>query len=1004
VPKNKKHAHFMAKSRKDENYKNRIGVSQAERFSKALLPDYVKVDERTTADLLAFSSDYARLIRYYDINNNVDGNWEPFLIHDVSVFLSIISVTDIQAFNEKERKILETLSNGYGLDLYRELYHLFELTHQVISTINKWYIVARELNTSYSGEPEGIEIELEHAIENELNDYFAIFRAYEQEAGFKERLGKEHELSYLDFSSIWDMAEIEENFMPKDKPLHEQVSIGVKKVRVLFRRFHKVLSHIVFRAKNYYIKQSITENSGHQPHVAMLIAFMELFGYAKEHINEITTRHLDHYYYNILRQKPKPLVSDKVHLHFQLAHHLDTALLPKGTIVMSNEDDNITFATDDDLVLNKAHIAELKTVFIGRNLLIGIGSSFKLVSDIYAANIADSKNGLGKPFYQDEEPIWATFGERQYDKVKEDYSMIDADIGFAISSPVLVMREGERKVSISFNFDRSSGNTLYRLIKDISKNNGTLKEDSFHQIFEDAFVISITTEEGWLYISNYEISQSFSSHLMTFLFEFTLDFSEPPIKANPKSEVDSVYPVIRFLFNKESTVYPFSFVKDLVLNDVSIDVSVKGIKELVVYNEEGQIDTSQPFELFGFMPRLGSYLLIGNEEVFQKQLLDIKIAIEWFNPPMEPFGFLEYYESYDRGIDNDSFKVFLSVLNDNKFFVPKKIEDFTFPLFSSILEEEKASISSLTIIENIPVEQLGIKPDPSFKLDRDYDTTTRSGFFKLELCSPSIAFGHDIFPNIITRISQYNRTPKVSGRGMFQKVVYPEALPIPKEPYAPQIKKLSIDYVASAQINLNDVRQSSEEGIIPEKIFHIHPFGNITTFEGNRASNHYLIPQNDEGNLFIGLQDLVPLQEVSFYFELKENLLMDAKRQRPQASWSYLSNDEWKPFLKKNILVDTTENFTTSGIIKVKTPKEISQGHKFLNPELFWLKIGVRKNVHLLAKCIIIKTQGVSASRVLQGQEGGFVHISGRYISLFFHLVVVQKNTHKNFISEFQND
>lgn len=960
----------MAKSKKDGNYWNRIGVSQAERFSKALLPDYVQVDERTTADLLAFSSDFARLIRYYDIKNNVDGDWEAFLIHDVSVFLSIISITDIQAFNEEEQHILETLSNGYGLDLYKELYRLFDLTHRIISTINKWYIIARELNTSYSGEPEGIEIELEHAIENELNDYFVIFRAYEQEAGFPERLGKQHTLSYTDFSPIWDMEEVEEHFMPKDKPLHERISVGVKKIRVLFRRFHQALSHIVFRTKNYYIKKSITENSGHQPHVAMLITFMELFGHAKEHINEITTRHLDYYYYKVLRQTPNPLISDKVHLHFKLAHHLETALLPQGTVILSNEDDNVIFATDDDLILNKARISELKTVFIARNPLIGIGSSFKLVSDIYSADIANSKDGLGKPFYQDEEPIWATFGERQYDKVKKDYSMMDTDMGFAISSPVLIMKEGKRKVNISFNFDRPSGNTLYRLIKDISRNNSTLKEDSFHQIFKDGFLISITTKEGWLSISDYEISQSFTTHLMSFSFEFTLDFSAPSIQVNPKAGFNSDYPIIRFLFNNESTVYPFSFVKDLILNNVNIDVDVKGVKELVVYNESGRLDASQPFELFGFTPRQGSYLLIGNEEIFQKQLLDLEICIDWFNPPKEQFGFMEYYQNYNQMIDNDSFQVLLSVLSDNKFFVPKKTEDFTFPLFSSNMENGNESVAPTTIIRNIPIEQFGIKPEPGFKLNRNYDNGTRSGFFKLELCNPPMAFGHEVFSNLITKVSQYNNTPTFSGLGIFQKAIYPEPLAIPKEPYDPIVKKLSIDYKASARINLNDVRQSSEEGVIPEKIFHIHPFGNMTTFEGNRASNHYFIPQyDDEGNLFIGLQDLRPLQEISFYFELKENLLMDAKRQRPQATWYYLSDEEWKPFLKKQILVDTTENFTTSGIIKVETPKDISKGGTLLNPTLFWMKIGVRKNVHLLAKCIIVETQGVSASRVLKGEK-----------------------------------
>ena len=58
----------------------RDGTSQANRLQTALAPDYVAVDERSIKDLLAFAREYAKELRYYNVDNQPEEDgWSGFL-------------------------------------------------------------------------------------------------------------------------------------------------------------------------------------------------------------------------------------------------------------------------------------------------------------------------------------------------------------------------------------------------------------------------------------------------------------------------------------------------------------------------------------------------------------------------------------------------------------------------------------------------------------------------------------------------------------------------------------------------------------------------------------------------------------------------------------------------------------------------------------------------------------------------------------------------------------
>src|SRR5574337_1488525 len=74
----------MSEDCSNKNPLQRDGTSQAQRLLKALLPEYVAVDERKMDDLIAFAKKFAEEIRYYNIANAPDGDWVGFFTKSIS--------------------------------------------------------------------------------------------------------------------------------------------------------------------------------------------------------------------------------------------------------------------------------------------------------------------------------------------------------------------------------------------------------------------------------------------------------------------------------------------------------------------------------------------------------------------------------------------------------------------------------------------------------------------------------------------------------------------------------------------------------------------------------------------------------------------------------------------------------------------------------------------------------------------------------------------------------
>lgn len=950
------------------------GATQSERLLKALVPEYIKIDERSVSDFLAFSEKYAELIQYYDINNSKEGDWKDFFKDDLSVFLASIISTDLRKIEREHASYIMELENAPRMeDRLDALKQLYTQVLEMATLIDSWYQHSLQMNRLKPGDTDELENELENAIKQQLSNNLMELLGYDRElefypAGNFSRSEIREKFHYIWFPKLELLATRAIEIDQVD--VADQVLRYTKKIRIQFRTFYSVMSYIVQIAPKY-LQASLTEKDDHRPDIALFIAFLHLFKYNQNQLNTLTEKHLDFYYYDVLKLKERGYAPDQVNVYLDLAKHIDKFYLEEGTLLNAGVDESgtpIQYKTDYGIELNRAQIESAKTLFVSKNPKIGIGSSYRLITNVYAAPIANSRDGLGKRFINNEEE-WPAFGEELLERPESERQMTFADLGWAVAAPILEMEEGHRIVTLRLEFEKSSMYTLNLLIKDISKNQEISREDAFSKVFRNSLNVFFTTEEGWVKANTCEVLPPEDWAVPEITLVATLNSSAPSIVGYNKEALGDDYktkhPVMKIVHQNTDVVFSYSFLKELMLEKMMIDVTVQGIRQLRLFNEYGILESSIPFQPFGAIPKVGSYLLIGKAELFKKDLTDLQVNIEWHNIPDHKKGLRGYFKEYGLGITNDAYKIRVSALSEGQFFPAAEDNLREYRLFEDS-EEDRYRIADDTILDDLDLKSFNISPDYDLKLPSVFNSEIRSGYMKLEVTSPSVGFGHDDYSNIYAKIIAYNANPKRKG---------PE-LPLPKQPWVPVVRSLSLDYSATAQINVLSIG-SIRSDAVAEQLFHIHPFGIIKTFDKGRPSNRALLPAYDEeAYLYLGIKDLNPPSTLSIYFELKENQdyysMMRGKSsdsKQVELVWSYMVNDEWKEFSQNQILSDTTYNFNNSGIISLDMPRDLTDSNDILDGNLCWLQVSVRGDASRMPKILHMSTQAVSATWVHNGGD-----------------------------------
>lgn len=711
-------------------------------------------------------------------------------------------------------------------------------------------------------------------------------------------------------------------------------------------------------------------------HLALFFGFLHLFEVAQDDLNTITERHLDFYYRDVLQLKENPAVADQAVIIFKLAKNVNSYLLKKGTKLKAGKDDTgieRIYELEKDIVVNKAQVEYLKAVYAN------INDSFSSLDPdmdpeidhrIFISPTANSSDGDGADFVT-EEKSWNTFGQPVFPllgtgvSTEKDANRKQAEIGFAITSPILFLAEGKREITVKFTFPSAISATL--------SNND--------------FVVKLSGEEDWIIPTASVANDKTEVIGKTMIITRTLAEDQDAIVAYDKDKLeipfDTKWPVISVILNSEKKVDPFIYktLKGLKPTKVEITVDVTGVKDLILQNDQAALDASKPFLPFGSRPFIGSNFYIGSREVFQKKLDELSIKFKWNDLPAGTFG--NYYFEYEttNSRQNSAFTIDIKCL-DKKDWTPI---DSEIPLFTNSSGNGIADGTSLpgaddTSLIKVNAAINNILRDELLEEFEQFDLSKTKGFLRLTLKGKN--FGHKEFPNVYAKqaiamageidsvFDMDIEMADVSGESK-QKYVFGElqqadgslltintAAQLPNPPYTPSIQDLSLQYKSTVEYNLEKVAKSAFKTRV-EKYFYVDAFGvkevNTTTFD------NFMLPEfNNEGNLYIGIKDLVPPQTLSLLFQVAEG---SANPDKPTQTvqWHYLENNKWTAFKKAELLADSTNGLLTSGIISFSIPKAATNENTLLPAGVHWIRAAVQKDSDAICKLIDVRCQAVLA-------------------------------------------
>ncbi len=197
-------------------------------------------------------------------------------------------------------------------------------------------------------------------------DYVAIEdRSIEELITEAQRIAKE--LQFFDEenrpTTTW------ESFLIDDPQTFNQNSPEGRRIQQ--KRWADLLAAYVENPERFY-NDSEKKAKLSKPHVALFMTFLKLLNHVKSKMNGLTERHLDFYFRERLGLSTKEAVPDVVNVLLALEENTEYLEVNKGTVLEAGEDasgNQLQYITNEDTVISKAQITQLKNVFVTKEFL-----------------------------------------------------------------------------------------------------------------------------------------------------------------------------------------------------------------------------------------------------------------------------------------------------------------------------------------------------------------------------------------------------------------------------------------------------------------------------------------------------------------------------------------------------------------------------------------------------------------------------------------------------------
>lgn len=919
-------------------------------------PNKIQIDHRSVADMILFVKKLAQLVPFYNRNNEIDGNFETLFESDESFLIAEIAKFPVDEIGNKRLNLITQFDQAQTKEQKAKLFKSYlTLINQLFNNINNWYQAAKKNNLSIESSP--IEKELEFAITNKLAPLFITYK--NSYSIYRKHLSDKHDshptLEKLnDF--VWQAKKYDKKKLdPMLSIKGEHIDSSIKKLILISTELFQVTYNLTLKAL-VLLEKSIHEKSNHKPHVGLIFSFLHLFKFVQNDINSFTQKHLDFYYKHILKQElltPKPL---RTYACFGIDQNSDELLLGDENYLVAGQYTNgksIRFKLDDELRLNNVKLSSLSTIYASRNPLFDYHSKYQLVSAIHHKIVARDHNELNQ--FNQKETSFSALGSEQDFLTENEKTMETAEVGFMLSSSILKLATSKRDVQLAFSFTMASINYLSNLIMDISTHTDLNEEEVFNKVFSASFDIFYTIEDGWYKIDQYQILAPKDWTTGQIKINFHLNKLQPAFRnfepSIHKVNIESSHPALKFILNQNNFYNAYSFISVLELERIDIQVNVKDLKQFKIFREGQLIDSNSAFDLFGPIPRYGAKAYIACEEMFNKQLLEFGIDWNFENIPPGCKSLKDYYAAYGQKIDETSYQVKFSALSDFNY-KKHQSQDLVFNLFSL---NEKNELSKNRSIQCQNLNPLKILPNYDLDLNEitQFNPDIQTGILELELLSPEIGFGFDLFPKLQAKqlADEYSNKKKQD-----------QTL---NEPFAPKIDQLRLCYKAETTLYFNEKDQRANEIIAKNTLHQISPYGVNATFSGQGVSKKTLVYEfTNQGELIIGLDCEQAFSGLNILFEIVKQQNTDYQFSQ-KIEWHYSSNSGWNQMNQENILYDHTFNLMRTGIISFRFPTDFMPNDKILAGNLFYIKACSKDKVDQFSLIKSIQTNAIGITEIV---------------------------------------
>lgn len=694
-----------------------------------------------------------------------------------------------------------------------------------------------------------------------------------------------------------------------------------------------------------FFSGELGKGQAHQPHYALFLAFLELFQLSIDNLNTFTKRHLDFFYQKVLRFDKEPEIADKVHVVLGLAKNIEKHNLLKGTRFYAGQDATgraLEYELLHDTVFNQAKLVALKQLYLQSDT-----GSFRKSNTNRSETVQLEvvKRFSGKTVSDNasedltQKTPWNPFGHPGLPAV---------EIGWAISSPMLILKEGVRTID-------------FTIIGDYTGEDALLTDFS---LSADSFKLAFSTENGWLEADidpdKVAVNGGMGNQDIELGFRCTIPLTAPAICVFEEAEFSSPWPMVKFILNQDQPDFPYTVLKQIRLKSVSLKLKVEGIRELVLHNDQAALAPNRPFTPFGREAFKGANFYIGNAEVFQKPLEKLSIDLDWHNLPASDLNahYRQYPEIFREdspaaGEGNGQFTTAIHLLHEGIWKPLTPIGEGV-GLFNTDATTTRKTIITHSPVKNeinhktatIETSHLKQKRDIDLQKIEDFNITSQNGFIKLFLNGSD--FGHKTFPRLQSAAMSKNN--QEGG----------ELSTLPHEPYTPTLAGIRLGYESEHVIYTSETI---------DQILHIHPFG-WTPYK-YFSDSFYLLPQyKGEGMLYLGLKDVKVPQALSILFQIVEgSAYPDVPL--PEIEWSYLYGNEWVPFKDTEILNDSTNRFNRSGVVTLRLPDIMPETTGIFPPDLYWIQAKTLAHANGACEILDIRTQAATLVFTNTGNVSG---------------------------------